>query len=311
MARSGKVVVLVFHGIGTYVDKFDDPETRFDRPLWDGLYRRLGEALKTDVVWAPVLWSLPELENYQNELTQSRKDWGPLFNFVTSALADACAYRLPQDERNYKNSNYYKVQQRVFAALKAAEEQVVAEGHDPKETPILAVCQSMGCHVLSSYAWDARQKPDRIFSEDDPARNSAFATLESLASIVFTGCNLPLLTAGVKPGTKVPIAIRRDTDRWGTGQRWLNFYDPDDVLGYPLGKEYAAYWDKTHPDQDRLKNEYGRDPDKEIRVKDDRFEMRTALGLPNPVGLTPLVHNEYWRSSEVISAIANAIRDLR
>lgn len=65
---SRKVVVLVFHGIGTYRADFDNPKTRFDRPLWDGLYRRMGEALRSEVVWVPVLWSLPDLEAYEADL---------------------------------------------------------------------------------------------------------------------------------------------------------------------------------------------------------------------------------------------------
>ncbi|WP_300529629.1 hypothetical protein [Maricaulis sp.] len=307
---AGAVVVLVFHGIGTYRDKFGTKKS-FDRPLWDGLYRRMGEVLEKDVIWAPVLWSLEDLEAYQKDLIKERKDWKRLFGFVASALADASAYQmLALDHENRKGSNYYRVQRTVYGALRGAAARAEALGHELDKTPILAVCQSMGCHILSSYAWDVRQHPERIFDEGEEVEYASFATLENLASAVFTGCNLPLLTAGIPVERKVPLRITRNSAKWGRAQRWLNFYDPDDVLGYPLEEEFAAYWGGRHPDQEQLLAERGRDPDAEVWVKDTEYEMRTVLGLPTPTGMSPFVHNEYWRSGEVLSAVEHAIRAL-
>lgn len=230
---------------------------------------------------------------------------------MASALCDASAYQLIGEKHpSYRRSNYYRVQRTVYAALAAAENAVVEAGQDPHETPILAVCHSMGCHILSSYAWDAQNRPARIFNRRGDRKTSPFARLDCLASVIFTGCNLPLLAAGVPREEKVPLKIVRDPARWGLGQRWLNFYDPDDLLGYPLEPEYESYWTGQHPKQAALHEELGRDPAGEIRVQDNRYELKGPLGLPSPAGLTPMVHNRYWTSGEVLSSVERAIRDL-
>ena len=309
MAR--KLVVLVFHGIGTYRQAFRSRETRFDRPLWDGLHHRMGKTLTENVVWVPVLWSLAELEAYEADLIADRTEWQGLFGFVASALCDASAYQLIGERHpSYRRSNYYRIQRTVYEALAGAEERVLETGLDPAETPILAVCHSMGCHILSSYAWDAQNRPGRIFNRRGDRKTSSFVRLDNLASAVFTGCNLPLLTAGVPRGEKVPMRIVRDAARWGQGQRWLNLYDPDDLLGYPLEREYDGYCTGRHPEQAALAAGLGRDPALEVPVQDRRFELSGRMGLPALTGLTPLVHNCYWTSGVVLSAIEGAIADL-
>jgi|GEM_PF-1438262 len=308
---SRKVVILVFHGIGTYRKAFRNPETRFDRPLWDGLHRRMGETLSGNVIWAPVLWSLADLEAYEADLVADRSEWEGLFGFVASALCDASAYRLIGERHpSYRTSNYYRVQRAVYDALVVAEDRVRDAGGDPAHTPILAVCHSMGCHILSSYAWDVRNRPGRVFGRRGDRKASSFARLDTLASAVFTGCNLPLLSAGVPRDEKVPMRIARDPARWGPDQRWLNFYDPDDLLGYPLEREYAAYRSGRHPGQAALAAGLGRDPALEVPVQDRRFELSGPLGLPLPGGMTPLVHNRYWEAGVVLSAIEGAIAGL-
>lgn len=308
---AGKLVILVFHGIGTYRQAYQDPETRFDRPLRDGLDRRLGRATSERIVWVPVLWSLEELERYEAGIIADRREWRGLFGFVASALCDASAYRLiGETHPAYPRSNYYRVQRAVCQALVRAEAGIVREGLDPADTPVLAVCHSMGCHILSSYAWDVQNRPERIQAGAGAPALSPFVRLDTLASAVFTGCNLPLLAAGVPRTEKVPLRIGRDTVRWGRGQRWLNVFDPDDLLGYPLEREYRSYFAGAHPQQAALLARLGRDPGAEVPVEDCRLELSGPLGLPLPSGLTPFVHNRYWDNDAVLRAIENIVRDL-
>jgi len=308
---AGTLVILVFHGIGTYRQAFRDPATRFDRPLRDGLQRRLDRTMRDRIVWVPVLWSLEDMEAYEASLVADRDEWEGLFGFVASALCDASAYRLIGEQHpGYPRSNYCRVQRAVHDALARAEAGLVRQGLDPAATPVLAVCHSMGCHILSSYAWDAQNRPERLAAGRPSFVPSPFARLDTLASAVFTGCNLPLLAAGVPRAEKVPLRIRRDAVRWGEAQRWLNIFDPDDLLGYPLEREYRAYFAGAHPGQDGLWARFSRDPAAEVPVEDQRFEMSGPLGLPAPGGLTPLVHNRYWNSDTVLSAIAGLVRDL-
>ncbi|MDH3316822.1 MAG: hypothetical protein OER43_13795 [Gammaproteobacteria bacterium] len=49
--------------------------------------------------------------------------------------------------------------------------------------------------------------------------------MRTLAGLITLGCNIPLFTFALKK--IVPISLPKKAT-------WLNFFDPDDVLGYPL-----------------------------------------------------------------------------
>ena len=231
MAQERSVVCLVFHGIGTYAHEFDDETRRFDADLLTRMRDRLGRIFERRVIWVPVLWSDPELEARQRRLFADRPEWKGAHDFVTSALCDAAAYQYFDGPR-YTNSNYQRVQQKVHAEISRAYEAVLARGEDPAQTPIMAVCHSMGCHVFSSYAWDIVNAPERVMAQTRPV--GPFESLQTLKAAVFTGCNIPILTAGIDRERKMPLRIVRDPALEGR-QSWLNFFDPDDPLGLLAG----------------------------------------------------------------------------
>ena len=98
--------------------------------------------------------------------------------------------------------------------------------------------------IASNYLWDS-QKADRQKRKSPiPAAENAFARGRTLAGLVTFGCHLPVFTLTVHAGDVVPIAFPGPdvyscfpgVDPGGLKPRlkWINFYDPDDLLGYPL-----------------------------------------------------------------------------
>lgn len=300
-----KLTVLVFHGIGSYWVEFGDEKRRFDAHLRREVGRRIGGDADA-VLWKPVLWSLQELEERQAALLRSRRPplaWKWLFEFVSAYLGDASAYTLPPESDWQGDSAYSRIQSEVAEALSEAERQLRESGVEaPGRVPVLAVAQSMGCHVLSNYAWDAAREPKRIVPS---GKLSDFQKLAGLAGLVFTGCNLPVLTMGIARTSVMPMKLPKHplADEPAFESRWLNFYDRQDVLGYPLDPEYRAYFGDDHDHRDRFEA-WGRDPSRE-RAPEDR-----PIAIGGWRGVTPFAHTRYWRSPAVLDAIAAEIRRL-
>jgi hypothetical protein len=109
------------------------------------------------------------------------------------------------------------------------------------------------------------------------------------------GCNIPLFSLAFPlarpirlPGKAVRKTALRDRSRW------LNFYDRDDVLGYPL----RALYEKN---RDALNHQ---------RQTVDRIEdYQINVGMPG-VDLTPRAHSEYWTDNDLTRPVAEHLRSL-
>ena len=304
MAR--QVAVVVLHGIGSPAKEFDDPRKRFDHTLKKKVTEHLGSDFAF-VAWQPVLWSDVKLEEAQEQLLDENDKDLPLFgdgltSFAVKSLADASAYQYyGKTDPRFPTSNYLTVNGLVLNALEKCAKSL----EDPDKTPMVVIAQSMGCHVISNYQWDASRDPERIVGVDgDHTRLTPFTALKTLCGLYFTGCNLPILTMGVPREGKVPIQVPgavapklfNQFDR-NIHAVWKNYYDPDDVLGYALESQFAPFFDgKGTSDVLRSPNQ--------IAVDDCKIELRSLAGL------TPLAHIGYWKSSRITKDIADMVRTL-
>ena len=105
--------------------------------------------------------------------------------------------------------------------------------------PVVIVASSLGCQVISNYIWDAQRKkrkgePPKFgiwrqgAVEEECGPQDDFRRLKSLRALFTTGCNIPLFVSGhseieaiLPPNPNKPF-------------EWKNYYDEDDVLGWPL-----------------------------------------------------------------------------
>jgi hypothetical protein len=231
-----KLGVLFVHGVGNQTPVYADE-------MIAGLKRRVARAGVDPeaVAFKSVFWG-DLLDDRENNLMRRMAEQGQLAwrclrrELVVSGLGDAAAYLGPgTDESAY----YGAIHARVETTL--GELQEMLDGSD--SAPLVIVAHSLGCAIISNYLWDAQK-------ENPWARGlTPFTRGETLAGLFTLGCNLPLFTLTKRPDDVLPIefpgAKAADAFRDKTGFRcnggWLNFYDPEDLLGYPLRPMNAAY----------------------------------------------------------------------
>lgn len=168
------------------------------------------------------------------------------------------------------------------------------------DTPLILLAHSLGCQVLSSYIYDAQKAKAGVpvaagvwrdidhWSQTYQGRalsaaEKSFLRCESALGWITTGCNIPIFVAAHKEMTIIPIARPRPSFKW------LNLYDPDDALGWPLQPLSEGY---------RL-------------LVEDRV-VNAGRGVIDMIvrSWNPLSHEIYWRDKEVIAALAQMLTQL-
>ncbi len=224
-----KLGVLFVHGMGnqgpSYADEMvEELKARIDR----------GGADPTDIEFKAAYWG-DLLNSREDSLlrrmrAQGELDWVRLRrDLVVSGFGDAIAYLGPATGE----SPYYgAIHARLETALNELQEELETHEH----APVVIIAHSLGCAIASNYLWDAQH--------DTPwARGTTELTRgETVAGFITMGCNLPLLTLAYRqkdvhaisfPGVHAEAAFRNEA-AFREHSGWFNFYDPDDLLGYPL-----------------------------------------------------------------------------
>jgi hypothetical protein len=173
----------------------------------------------------------------------------------------------------------------------AARDQLGANG------PVVFLTQSLGCQVLSNYLYDAQLPAGRaaagiwrdiqahaseIAGHPLSAEEVAFLRGDTIQYWVTTGCSIPAFVAA---DTRMRIQPIRPP---APGFRWLNIYDPNDVLGWPLrplGNGYEVLVD------DRAVN---------LGMKDS--------GKIDDAGMYS--HETYWTNDDVLAPLVAILKAL-
>ena len=77
---------------------------------------------------------------------------------------------------------------------------------------------------------------------------SPFKRMERLAGMITFGCNIPLFTFAHHTVVPITFPAAQLSPSVKAKARWFNFYDPDDVLGYPLRPINSAYRNVVNKD---------------------------------------------------------------
>lgn len=224
---AGPVAFAVIHGMGAQDETFADEFLRAvrARTLARGMP---DDALETVAIWWGDLFQGDEDELWTRMTAAHRLDWEWARKFVMSVLADAVAYRRPNPGQY---DQYQAIHQRVHERLAELSARTGAQA------PLVVAAHSLGSVIFSDHVWDEQRRRG-------PGRD-ALTRCETLAGLITFGSNLPLFTLGLDtvqaiafppPGDALPLAVR-------AAARWMNYFDCDDVLGYPLrpiSPSYAA-----------------------------------------------------------------------
>lgn len=271
--------VLILHGMG------NQPED-FAGGLIDELSGRIADASR--IAFHPVWWA-PVIQPREDALWRAMKDggtlgWDDLRQFVLSNLGDAVAY---QQTPGRTNTTYARIHERLRDEIRALRARL-----GDRDQPLVVLAHSLGGAIASSYAWDRQQGRGPKLQAD-----TALERMETLAGIVTFGCNIPLFTLAYQKVESIefpPPALAQRFPRLVPAARWLNFYDPQDVLGWPL----------------RPLGRFNTDPESKRRY-DLVVHSDTAINVGGLLtSWNPLSHNEYWTDNDFTKPVARLIEDL-
>ncbi|MEH6435448.1 hypothetical protein [Massilia sp. DD77] len=281
-----QVALITVHGMGVTPPNYADA-------LMDALRTRLG-ALAGQVVMRSVYYQKILQDNqllvWDRTKSQSALRYDDLRKFVLYGFGDAAGL---ENRKEIPGSVYELAQGEIARALMSAH--TLRPG-----MPVVFLAQSLGCQVLSSYIYDAQKaaeaKPvgagiwrnidlwaQQAYGRALTASERSFLAAGSCGGLVTTGCNIPIFVAAHKEMHIIPI--RPPASRF----KWINFYDPDDALGWPLQPLSGGYRALV---EDRAINAGG-------------GVLDTVLKSWNP-----LSHNLYWQDDTVLDAIAAMLRRL-
>ena len=283
-----RVGVLFVHGLhqGSYLP-------RYGHELEENL-RALLASHEVQVRFSRVHYGLV-LEERQNNLWallkgKGRKTvWDRFRSDCFLSLADSVTYLHGSREV------YHMVHECVATALNdlAAELYGIGGEDVPACTKLVLVGHSLGSFVLSNFLWDlqaaqsAAQRGDASRLGKVLARTGlaveALALLDRVALICTFGSNIPLFLSGMDERPCI-----RGFDRW------LNFYDPDDPLGFPLENLWTCD-PLAHPDFPLP-----------TTLEDRCIETRGKGWFGRLLGRTPASHNLYWQDPRIAEAVVEA-----
>jgi hypothetical protein len=136
-------------------------------------------------------------------------DFKKLRGFVVKALGDAVSYQRIGDEAR----GAYEATNLLFNTA-IAELKNELNG----DKPLIIIAHSLGCAVMLNNMYDIRVK------NKTSVELSSFENFGTLKHIITFGCNLPLFVMAYT-NPKIPTP---------KGCNWDNYYDEDDILGFPL-----------------------------------------------------------------------------
>lgn len=261
--------VLVVHGMGIQQKGF---EKKFAAEVDDRL-EGLGIA-RGSVEWGGGFWAdvLNSSENdlWERELKSGKLDFKDVRRFVVTALGDAVAYR--RVEAGGRNV-YVEIHDRILECLRDLRARL---GGD---RPLVVVAHSLGSVIISDYIWNAQTN-----NEWSVGKNP-FECTQTLCGLVTFGSTLPLFSLALPKIEAIRFPADQVQEPLRSAARWYNYYDKDDVLGWPLKKLSTSYEDVV--DEDRVIN--------------------VGNWLAN---WNPAAHTQYWEDRSFLKPVAQQIADV-
>jgi hypothetical protein len=228
-----KLGVLLVHGMGAVTDDFAHDTIHELRERVSGRGLKPDDIAFESVYWAPVL-SAQENQLWVDLSAEHDLNWAKLRKFFVNALGNIAAY---QSSRLRNDDTYHKIHDLVLVGLRELKRKLGGQ-----DRPLVVIAHSLGSVMMSNYIWD-RQKG----KEAERYGGSPFERMETLAGLVTLGSNLPLFTLACNP-VSIEFPTPGLPEKLRKKAKWLNMYDSDDVLGWPLKPLSGSYADAVTED---------------------------------------------------------------
>lgn len=281
-----KAAFITIHGMG-------DTERSYNTDVVSELKSRLGT--KANDLYIGSVYYQEILQSNENIVwgkVAKRLKWDALRKFLLFGFADAAGL---ENGKESLTSVYSKAQEIIARELLAAQKAMEGDG------PVVILAQSLGCQVATCYFWDALsyasgKKPTVGIWQDlkalennvnggcalTPKEISFLQGKSSLRALYTTGCNIPIFVAAHLSKDILPI---QPNDTF----EWHNFYDKDDVLGWPLAE---------------LSDEYRK------VVKDHVVNAGGGIIGWIVKSWNPMSHGQYWGDDEVLDPLESQLQSL-
>ncbi len=271
-----RLAIAVIHGIGSEKQFYSvELKHRITEEYIKGGEGRMEEDLLFhEIYWGDLVRDdqseLLDRADYKNELA-----YKGIRNLFVDYLSTSLAYRTKG------SSGFYDaVHARIKDSLRgfAAHRRV-----DQDSTPLVILAHSFGSVIMSNYIYDMRKRIEEGNADDV----SNFESFKTMAGFVTFGSPLAVyyMQGGefgepiAKCGDVLPDDLKKRT-------RWYNFYDKDDIVGYPLKGVNAAYKEAVDGD----------------------FEINVGGAATS---WNPACHNGYWEDKDFYKPVADYLGELR
>jgi len=261
---SNKIAIMSFYGMGSQTNSYYDIlykelENRFSQEL-DNRIKRVSVDYHT-------LFNTNQSNVWARMKDETDLDCRRLREFMLKSFSDAVTTEhMPEKP----DSLYLKIQKLIKEELDGVIASTVGE-----PIPVIIFAYSLGCEIISNYIWDA-QHCKGIWTNTEP---TPFQSLETCSLMFTCGCNIPLFVSGLD---KIQSFARPNPDF-----KWFNYYDKDDILGWPLKP--------LNKPEDNSPNSYQKLVTKDIAIN---------------TGWNPLSHSDYWTDKHFLDPVANKIKEL-
>jgi hypothetical protein len=279
-----QVALLTVHGMG-------ETPREYAEPLFHQLRDRLAEFSDRidfrSTYYQDIL--KPNQETVWARLNGATKlHYDDLRRFLLFGFGDAAGL----ENRKEIEGSVYELAQAAIAR------QLLGVHKNAPDSAVVFLAHSLGCQVLSSYLYDAQKALGggpvlagiwkdidawsmRTLGHRLTDAERRFLAGGSCAALVTTGCNIPIFVAAHKTMDIKPIA--RPTPRFA----WINIYDRDDALGWPLQPLSPGY----------------------AALVEDRA-INAGQGMVNWIlkSWNPMSHSAYWGDEQVVGPLAALLR---
>ncbi|WP_254564837.1 hypothetical protein [Oscillatoria sp. HE19RPO] len=289
-----KIAVAVIHGMGS--GDLDVDEGRLEQPKYFSrlsrkIIERFAQELKISpeeaesrLVFEYIYWA-PLLQPEQRELWDKvqgenlRFEW--LRFFFINVIGDTIAYQVTS-ERDRRL--YDRIHGRVADSLRT-----LAEKAGPT-APLCTVAHSLGSVIASNYFYDLqefrRTQGSRVLMPEsvrNQMENTPLERGETLSLFYSLGSPIALWSLHQKFDRPIQVPAKQlSTYHPDLVGEWVNFYDPNDIISYPLKP---------------LSPEY-----EQVVTADWPVNVGNVLTSWNP-----LSHVGYWSNDFITGAIAEAL----
>ncbi len=266
-----KLAVAIIHGMGV------NTRPGFADGLVADLRKHLTKAGKdaTEVAFKSLYWADITQAPQEQYLKAARSavplDFISIREFIVGAFGDASAYQQTGDANN---STQALIHQRIEQQLN----DLYVKQLGGNSVPLITIAHSLGCHIISNYIWDVQARNVAL------KHLSGFEKFWSHAGMITFGCNIPLFTFAHRKVLPIEFPSPRLSPELKALARWYNYYDRDDVLGYPLKPLSKAY----------------------AKVVDADIEVNVG-GLLSSWNLTS--HSHYWEDNSFTKPAARLLAD--